>query len=107
MNDHTPTGAGEWDQFEARDTGRHRPEQPWILSDRDVWHKNPFYTGPPVPHPEQEPHEEPGIAEQYEQQRATRQRERNDGLTDAELARETWLAIQLARMYDATDDESI
>lgn len=106
MNDDTPTGAGEWDQFEARDTGQARPEQPWILSDRDVWHKNPFYTGPSVPHPELDPQEERASAEQYEQQVA-RQREDNDGLTDAELARETWLAMQLARMYDATDDESI
>jgi hypothetical protein len=29
-----------------------RPEQPWILSDRDVWYANPFYQGPKARHPE-------------------------------------------------------
>ena len=24
----------------------------WILSDRDVWYRNPYYTGPPQRHPE-------------------------------------------------------
>lgn len=24
----------------------------WILSDRDVWYRNPAYVGPAVPHPE-------------------------------------------------------
>jgi len=44
--------AAEWDQAEARDLGEMNPEQAWILTDRDVWHANPFYQGPPVPHPE-------------------------------------------------------
>jgi hypothetical protein len=35
--------------------GRDRPDQAWILSDRDVWHRNPAYSGPPVPHPEEDP----------------------------------------------------
>ena len=32
--------------------GRDRPNCAWILSDRDVWHANPFYKGAPVRHPE-------------------------------------------------------
>lgn len=38
----------EW----ARNVGADRPEQAWILSDRDVWYRNPAYSGPPEPHPE-------------------------------------------------------
>jgi hypothetical protein len=37
---------------EAHNIGMERPEQPWILTDRDVFLPNPFYNGPPVPHPE-------------------------------------------------------
>lgn len=27
-------------------------KQAWILSPFDTWGKNPYYTGPPVPHPD-------------------------------------------------------
>lgn len=36
----------------ARNVGAQQPQQAWILSDRDVWYRNPSYRGPPVPHPE-------------------------------------------------------
>lgn len=36
----------------AHEVGRMRADQEWILSDRDVWYPNPFYTGPRGPHPE-------------------------------------------------------
>jgi len=36
----------------ARNVGKERPDIAWILDPRDVWMKNPFYQGPPVPHPE-------------------------------------------------------
>jgi hypothetical protein len=42
----------EADSEYARNVGAERPEQAWILSDRDVWYANPAYTGPKVPHPE-------------------------------------------------------
>lgn len=42
----------EADAHYAREVGRERSERAWILSDRDVWYRNPFYTGPAVPHPE-------------------------------------------------------
>lgn len=42
----------EADREYARNVGQQRPEQAWILSDRDVWYANPFYSGPPQPHPE-------------------------------------------------------
>ena len=32
--------------------GPQRPQQAWILSDRDVWYRNPAYRGPSQPHPE-------------------------------------------------------
>ncbi len=42
----------EWDRADARQRGEENPEAAWVLSDRDVWHRNPFYRGPAVPHPE-------------------------------------------------------
>jgi hypothetical protein len=47
-----PTSASEWDRADASARGARHPEQAWVLSDRDVWHRNPYYQGPPVPHPE-------------------------------------------------------
>lgn len=32
--------------------GKDNPNQEWILSQRDVWYRNPFYTGPKGPNPE-------------------------------------------------------
>lgn len=40
----------EW----ARVYGSTRPEQAWLLHDRDVWVENPYYRGPRVAHPESE-----------------------------------------------------
>jgi hypothetical protein len=45
--------ATEWDNAEARELGETNPDQAWVLTDRDVWHFNPFYVGPPIPHPEE------------------------------------------------------
>lgn len=42
----------EADREYAHNVGETRRDQAWILSDRDVWYANPFYTGPAVPHPE-------------------------------------------------------
>lgn len=39
----------------ARNVGMYHPERAWILTDYDTWEKNPFYSGPPVPYPEDEP----------------------------------------------------
>lgn len=52
----------DWDRADALQRGYERPEQAWVCTDRDVWHRNPYYKGPPVPHPEEyesEPAEEP------------------------------------------------
>ena len=38
--------------------GEEREEQEWILSPFDTWHKNPYYTGTPGRHPEEEYDEE-------------------------------------------------
>lgn len=35
--------------------GQASPNQEWLLSDRDVWYQNPYYTGKPGPHPEDPP----------------------------------------------------
>ena len=42
----------ELSEDDARLAGARRPNQAWILSDWDVWHRNPYYTGPAQPHPE-------------------------------------------------------
>lgn len=42
------------DRQYAEGKGSDRRDQQWILSDRDVWYRNPFYKGPPQPHPEDE-----------------------------------------------------
>ena len=42
----------EIDRDEARCIGEHSPHRAWVLTGRDVWHANPFYTGPAAPHPE-------------------------------------------------------
>lgn len=42
----------DFDREGAREVGAANPDHAWILSDRDVWYKNPFYQGPPVRHPE-------------------------------------------------------
>jgi hypothetical protein len=45
--------------------GAEKPDQEWILTDFDVWAKNPYYTGKPGPHPEDE---HPDPADYYEQE---------------------------------------
>ena len=42
----------DWDNAEARELGELHPDQAWVLTDRDVWHKNPNYKGPEEPYPE-------------------------------------------------------
>ena len=42
----------ECSQEDARLAGRNRASQAWILSNYDVWHRNPYYVGAPQPHPE-------------------------------------------------------
>ena len=48
--DHMATPA-EADREYATNVGAMNPQRAWILSDRDVWYHNPYYSGPPVPHP--------------------------------------------------------
>lgn len=50
---HVSTDA-EWDRFDTElgAYNRNDTQRAWILSDRDCWYRNPFYVGPPVPHPE-------------------------------------------------------
>ncbi|AZV40700.1 hypothetical protein [Komagataeibacter xylinus] len=40
------------DRDEALALSRAAPHHAWVLTDRDVWHRNPFYHGPEMPHPE-------------------------------------------------------
>ena len=49
--DHVATGAESLAEF-ARNAGQDNQDIPWLLDSRDVWVKNPFYSGPPAPHPE-------------------------------------------------------
>lgn len=36
----------------AENAGRDNRNRAWILTPYDTWKANPFYVGPPVPHPE-------------------------------------------------------
>jgi hypothetical protein len=47
-----PSSPMESLRAEASHLGAKRPERAWILTDRDVWMRNPYYRGPAVPHPE-------------------------------------------------------
>ncbi len=38
----------EWAQYAGQD----RPDREWLLHPCDVWVVNPWYDGPPQPHPE-------------------------------------------------------
>lgn len=40
--------------------GAERPDVEYILSPYDTWHRNPFYTGAPGPHPEDTPYDAAG-----------------------------------------------
>jgi len=51
--DFNHTSAGEWDQAGALYDAR--PDQEWILSNRDCWYRNPAFTGTPGRHPEEDP----------------------------------------------------
>jgi len=33
----------EWDKEDARIRGEQNPDYPWISTDRDVWHVNPYW----------------------------------------------------------------
>ena len=50
--DFTYSTDAEWDRAAAAERGAADPSRAWILTDRDVWHQNPYYQGPPVRHPE-------------------------------------------------------
>lgn len=45
----TPAEAVEEWRFNV---GPDNQDRAWLLHDRDVWVRNPYYVGPPVPHPE-------------------------------------------------------
>jgi hypothetical protein len=48
-----PSSEAEWDRYDAELGAANRGDtRCWILSDRDVWYRNPFYTGPLERHPE-------------------------------------------------------
>ena len=38
----------EW----ARNVGESRQDQEWLLTEYDSWERNPWYSGPPGRHPE-------------------------------------------------------
>jgi hypothetical protein len=42
----------EWDREDALERGRENPNVCWIVTNRDVIRRNPFYVGPDVPYPE-------------------------------------------------------
>ncbi len=50
--EYTYASHSDWDRAEAYELGARDKDRAWVLTDRDVWHRNPFYQGPPQPHPE-------------------------------------------------------
>ncbi len=56
--DFYPANAGEVDHFDTvlGAVNRGDTENQWLLSNRDVWYRNPYYTGPDQPHPEADYH---------------------------------------------------
>ena len=44
----------EWDHAAAIEIGAHELHRAWVCTDRDVWHRNPNYSGPAVKHPEED-----------------------------------------------------
>ena len=62
--DYDPPSYGGTPQQEANEEmkqifGMENPDRQWILTDYDVWEKNPFYSGPEQQHPEDDtPHDE-------------------------------------------------
>ena len=87
-NFHYSTDA-EWDAAEARELGAMDPGSAWILTDRDVWHRNPYYTGPAVPHPEDD--EEWEWEAEQEQDAADWLEARAEGYTNLQDYREAAL----------------
>jgi hypothetical protein len=49
-----PSTLADLDRADANARGAARPDRQWVLSDRDVWYRNPFYVGPDQAHPEDE-----------------------------------------------------
>lgn len=52
FDEERPATPAEAMREEAMNVGFENPERPWILTDYDVWIANPYYKGPPVPHPD-------------------------------------------------------
>ncbi len=55
---HQPDTISEADRASANWVGSQHPDRAWICSDRDAWYPNPYYQGPPQPHPEEVWYEE-------------------------------------------------
>jgi hypothetical protein len=64
-HDHVATPSEAVAEF-AHNAGADHPDQAWLLHDWDVWVRNPFYCGPPVRHPEEDPEAEGPDAQPFE-----------------------------------------
>lgn len=53
----------EADHEYARNVGQFETDRAWILAPTDAWYRNPYYSGPPMPHPEDEEYGEYGYGE--------------------------------------------
>lgn len=49
--DHIATPQEACQEF-ARNFGQQHQNWAWVLTDFDTWERNPYYQGPPQPHPE-------------------------------------------------------
>ena len=94
--DDRPATDAEADREEAREIGRANPHLAWIGTDRDAIHANPFYVGPPQPHPSDVEHwvyeaDEQGVP--YEEYEAARMAERAEFLKASPPRQPSWAGI--------------
>lgn len=77
----------EADREYADNVGAMRPDRCWILSDRDVWYRNPHFSGPTEPHPDDAADDANNEADEAEWQREQADAEQAaDAYADRDLA---------------------
>lgn len=67
--DHIATGSESLAEF-AHNAGMDNPDRCWLLDSRDVWVRNPFYTGPEEPHPEDDRDDIPTLSDSHVERKA-------------------------------------
>jgi hypothetical protein len=69
MNDEMATQGDAYREM-VGNIGSDNPDQCWILTPFDTWERNPAYTGPDQPHPEDDRPEPVALSDSYDERRA-------------------------------------